>query len=98
MAHLRKNETLAQVGAGFGVSEATAWRYVAKTVEILVAWASGLREALVGLGEGDFIIVDGTLIPTDWGHLRAEGWGRPRPSSRTTPTGEDGGRAVLAMA
>jgi len=25
----------------------------------------GLHEALVGLGEGDFVIVDGTLIPTD---------------------------------
>lgn len=27
--------------------------------------APGLRQALVGLGEGDFVIVDGTLIPTD---------------------------------
>lgn len=25
----------------------------------------GLHEALVGLGEGDFVILDGTLIPTD---------------------------------
>ena len=64
-AHLRKNETLAQVAAGFGVSEATAWRYVGETVEVLAAWAPGLHEALVGLGEGDFVIVDGTLIPTD---------------------------------
>ncbi len=29
------------------------------------AWAPDLREALLGLGEGDFVIVDGTLIPTD---------------------------------
>ncbi|GAA4663254.1 hypothetical protein GCM10023347_13740 [Streptomyces chumphonensis] len=29
------------------------------------SWAPGLREALVGLGEGDFVIVDGTLISTD---------------------------------
>ncbi|MDQ0786674.1 hypothetical protein QFZ64_002171 [Streptomyces sp. B3I8] len=64
LAHLRKNETLAQVAAGFGVSEATAWRYVGETVEVLAAWAPGLHEALVGLGEGDFVIVDGTLIPT----------------------------------
>ncbi|GAU71690.1 Clp family protein, partial [Streptomyces sp. NBRC 110611] len=65
LAHLRKNETFAQVGAGFGVSEAAAWRYVDETLQILAAWAPGLREALVGLGEGDFVIVDGTLIPTD---------------------------------
>jgi hypothetical protein len=65
LAHLRKNETFAQVGAGFGVSEATAWRYVDETLEVLASWAPGLHEALVGLGEGDFVIVDGTLIPTD---------------------------------
>ncbi|WP_406191666.1 transposase family protein [Streptomyces sp. NBC_01017] len=65
LAHLRKNETYAQVGAGFGVSEATAWRYVEEAVEVLAAWAPGLHEVLVGLGEGDFVIVDGTLIPTD---------------------------------
>ncbi|MER5416328.1 transposase family protein [Streptomyces virginiae] len=64
LAHLRKNETFTQVGAGFGVSAATAWRYVDETLDVLAAWALGLREALVGLGEGDFVIVDGTLIPT----------------------------------
>ncbi len=65
LAHLRKNETFAQVGAGFGVSEATAWRYVDETVEVLAAWAPGLHEALVSLGEDDFVIVDGTLITID---------------------------------
>ncbi|MGX8904736.1 transposase family protein [Streptomyces netropsis] len=70
LAHLRKNETFAQVGAGFGVSEATAWRYVDETLDVLAAWAPGLREALVGLGEGDFVVVDGTLIPTD--RIRAD--------------------------
>ncbi|WP_435806945.1 helix-turn-helix domain-containing protein, partial [Streptomyces canus] len=55
LAHLRKNETFAQVGAGLGVSEATAWRYVDETLEVLAAWAPGLHEALVGLGEGDFV-------------------------------------------
>ncbi|WP_172388242.1 transposase family protein [Streptomyces sp. MNP-20] len=65
LAHLRKNETFAQVGAGFGVSESTAWRYVDETLEVLASWAPGLPEALIGLGEGAFVIVDGTLIPTD---------------------------------
>ncbi|GGV55586.1 hypothetical protein GCM10010245_88160 [Streptomyces spectabilis] len=36
-----------------------------RLLEVLAAWAPGLHEALVGLGEGDFVIVDGTLIPTD---------------------------------
>jgi hypothetical protein len=45
------------------VSEATAWRYVDEMLEVLAAWAPGLHGALVGLGEGDFVIVDGTLIP-----------------------------------
>lgn len=82
LVHLRKNETFAQLGAGFGVSEATAWRYTDEVVDVLIAWAPGLHEALVGLGEGDFVIVDGTLIPTD----------RPDPGRRavlldeTSPT------------
>ncbi len=64
-AHLRKNETFAQAGTGFGVSETTAWHYVDETPELLAAWAPGPHEALVGLGESNFVIVDGTPIPTN---------------------------------
>ncbi len=65
LVHLRKNETLPALAAGFGVSTATAWCYVDETLDILATWAPGLREALTGLGEGDHVIVDGTLIPID---------------------------------
>ncbi|MGW9436135.1 IS5 family transposase [Streptomyces sp. NPDC055607] len=65
LAHLRKNETFTQLAAGFGVSTTTAWRYVDETLDVLAAWTPGLHEALTGLGEGDFVIVDGTLIPID---------------------------------
>jgi hypothetical protein len=68
LVHLRKNETIPALAAGFGVSTATAWRYVDETLDVLAAWAPGLQEALVGLGEGDFVIVDGTLIATDRVH------------------------------
>jgi hypothetical protein len=65
LTHPGKNETFAPVGAGFGVSGTIALRYVDETIEVLAAWAPGLHEALVGLCGGDFVIVDGTLIPTD---------------------------------
>ncbi|MFD8229939.1 transposase family protein [Streptomyces massasporeus] len=45
LAHLRMNETLAQVAAAFGVSPSAAWRYVDETVEIQAAWTPSLHEA-----------------------------------------------------
>ncbi|MCX5233254.1 IS5 family transposase [Streptomyces sp. NBC_00233] len=65
LVHLRKNETFSQLGAGFGISQATAWRYVDETLDVLADRAPGLHEALTGLGEGDHVIVDGTLIDID---------------------------------
>ncbi|MDQ0605369.1 hypothetical protein QF037_009714 [Streptomyces canus] len=65
LVHLRKNETLAQVAAGFGVSTATAGRYVTETVEILAERAPSLHEALCELPPEGFVILDGTLIATD---------------------------------
>ncbi len=50
---------------GFGVSMTTAWRCVDEALGILACWAPSLHEVLVGLGEDDFVIVDGTLVPTD---------------------------------
>ncbi|MFE4053825.1 transposase family protein [Streptomyces sp. YIM B13518] len=64
LVHLRKNETLAQVAAGFGVSTATAGRYVSETVDLLAERAPTLREALREPPEG-FVVLDGTLIATD---------------------------------
>lgn len=61
---------MSQLGAGFGISQATAWRYVEETLDVLASWAPGLHEALTGLGEGDHVIVDGTLIPID--RIRAD--------------------------
>ncbi|GAA2595946.1 hypothetical protein GCM10009863_06510 [Streptomyces axinellae] len=41
-----------------------------ETIDVPASWESGLREAQAGLGEGDFVIVDGPLIPID--HLATD--------------------------
>nr|WP_052412116.1 IS5/IS1182 family transposase [Streptomyces mutabilis] len=65
LVHLRKNETLAQVAAGFGVSTATAGRYVSETIDLLAERAPSLHEALREPPPEGFVILDGTLITTD---------------------------------
>jgi hypothetical protein len=67
LVYLRKGEPFAQVGAGFGVSTTTCWRYVNETIELLAARAPKLGEALwkakrQGMA---YVIIDGTLIPID---------------------------------
>jgi hypothetical protein len=43
LAYLRKGETFDELGAGFGVSTATAWRNVEEAVMLLSACSSKLR-------------------------------------------------------
>ncbi|MTE21879.1 transposase [Streptomyces sp. TRM43335] len=65
LVHLRKNATLAQAAAGFGISTATAGRYVSETVDLLAERAPSLHEALRELPPEGFVILDGTLITTN---------------------------------
>ena len=67
LVYLHKGEPFAQVGAGFGGSTTTCWRYVNETVELLAARAPKLRAALrKAKREGmAYVIIDGTLIPID---------------------------------
>jgi hypothetical protein len=80
LVHLRKGEPFAEVGAGFGVSTTTCWRYVNEnlalvlrgptaglTVDLLAARAPKLRTALrKAKREGmAYVVIDGTLIPID---------------------------------
>jgi hypothetical protein len=65
LAHLRKGETFAELAAGFGVSTATAWRYVSETVALLAARAPKLRGALRQARKHAYVVLDGTLIPID---------------------------------
>ncbi len=65
LVYLRKNETLAQLGAGFEVSTATAGRYVTETVDVLAEHAPGLVDALHDQDPHEFLVMDATLVRTD---------------------------------
>ena len=67
LAYLRKGETFADLAAGFGVSTATAWRYVTETVALLAARSPKLRRALADATHAGhaYVGIDGTLIPID---------------------------------
>lgn len=67
LVHLRKGETLTELGTGFGVGTATAWRYVTETVRLLAARAPKLAPALHAAKKAGhaFVIIDGTLIAID---------------------------------
>ncbi|MFG1977907.1 transposase family protein [Nonomuraea fuscirosea] len=67
LVYLRKGETFAELGAGFGVSTATAWRYVEETVALLSARSPKLMAALRKAQRDGlhYLVLDGTLIHTD---------------------------------
>jgi hypothetical protein len=67
LAYLRKGERLRDLAAGFGISAATAWRRTRETIALLAARAPGTRDALAHAKRfgAAFVILDGTLIPTD---------------------------------
>ncbi|GAA0843106.1 hypothetical protein GCM10009525_58370 [Streptosporangium amethystogenes subsp. fukuiense] len=67
LVYLRKGETFSQLAAGFGVSTATAWRYVEETVRLLSARSPKLRQAVRKAKKDGlhYLVLDGTLIRTD---------------------------------
>jgi DDE superfamily endonuclease/Helix-turn-helix of DDE superfamily endonuclease len=67
LVYLRKDETFAEISAGFGVSATTAWRYVEETVMLLSARSPKLTHALRKATKDGLthVILDGTLIHTD---------------------------------
>jgi len=70
LAYLRKGDPFAELGAGFGVSTATAWRYVNETVGLLAARAPKLRRALRDAADAGYayVVLDAARI---WGILQA---------------------------
>ncbi|MCD0450469.1 transposase family protein [Actinocorallia sp. API 0066] len=67
LAYLKKGETFAQLGAGFGVGTTTAWRYVNEAVAWLSARSPKLGQALAKARKDgvEHLILDGTLIAID---------------------------------
>jgi hypothetical protein len=63
----RKNEDITLLAAGFGVSRATGYRYVAEGRKVLAAQAPDLHEALkqVAACGWAYVVLDGSLIATD---------------------------------
>lgn len=85
LAHLRCGDTYAQPAAGFGIGIATVFRYIREAIVVLAALAPSLTDTVRTASRLAFVILDGTLLPIDWGHLPAEGWARSPPIPRTTP-------------
>jgi DDE superfamily endonuclease len=63
----RKGEDKSLLGAGFGVSRATAYRYLAEGIKVLTAEAPDLHAALQRVADDGWshVILDGKLFATD---------------------------------
>lgn len=70
LAWFRKKEDITLLGAGFGLSRATSYRYHGEGVRVLAAQAPDLNEALDRVIEEGwaYVILDGTIVPTDRDH------------------------------
>ena len=70
LAWFRDKGSIPRLGAGFGLSQATAYRYLDEVIEVLAEKAPGLREALErALAEGTpYVILDGKVVDSDRCH------------------------------
>ncbi|MFC9856561.1 MULTISPECIES: transposase family protein [unclassified Streptomyces] len=64
LAYLRKNDTLAQTAAGFGISVGTAHACTSTVVDLLAVRAPGLLE-VPREADPDLVLLDGTLAACD---------------------------------
>lgn len=64
-AHLRCGDTYARLAAGSGIGIATAYRCIREAVDAVAALAPSLDEAMTTIRAKAFVILDGTLLPTD---------------------------------
>ena len=67
LAWYRDKADIPRLGAGFGLSQATSYRYVAEGTRVVSAEAPGLAEALErAVAEGTpYVILDGKIVSSD---------------------------------
>jgi hypothetical protein len=70
LAWFRDKSDVRRLGAGFGLPQATAYRYLGEVIDVLAAQAPGLREALErALAEAaPYVILDGKIVGSDRCH------------------------------
>jgi hypothetical protein len=67
LAWFRDRPDIRRLGQGFGISQATAYRYLNEAIEVLADRAPSLREALEKAKERGlpYLILDGTIVAAD---------------------------------
>ena len=72
LAWYRDKADIPRLGAGFGLSQATSYRYVAEGTTVMAAEAPGLEEALErAVKEGTpYVILDGKIVSADRCHAK----------------------------
>jgi hypothetical protein len=65
VAHLRKNETYAELAYGFGIGTSTVYRYIREALDLLAVKAPTLEQAIEVVRRKAFEIGDGTLLRID---------------------------------
>ncbi|ALE84760.1 transposase [Pseudonocardia sp. HH130629-09] len=65
VAHLRKNETYADLAGGFCVGTSTAFRYIREAIALLADLAPSLEQAIEVARGKAFVILDGSLLRID---------------------------------
>jgi hypothetical protein len=72
LAWYRDKADIPRLGAGFGLSQATSYRYVAEGTKVVSAEAPGLEEALErAVAEGTpYVILDGKIVSSDRCHQK----------------------------
>jgi hypothetical protein len=65
VAHLRKNETYADLATGFAIGVSTTYRYIREGVMLLAAMAPTLEQAVAVATGKAYVILDGSLLRID---------------------------------